>query len=158
MAAFFKRAVFEDFDVAHMGKMNTTHAAIFAHHGSVVIEGGTTKTAAAKSETMVRVIIKRKETVKVGFVGDENNDGSLPKYAELIEAAEKAIKEAKEAIAELEYNGNGKLNKEAAIAKKEAEIAAIEAELKIRQAEFEAELAELEALVDVEEEEEVPAE
>ena len=78
-------------------------------------------------------------------------------YAELIEAAEEAIKEAKEAIAELEYNGNGKLNKEAAIAKKEAEIAAIEAELKIRQAEFEAELAELKALVDVEEEE-VPAE
>ena len=94
----------------------------------------------------------------VGFVGDENNQGSLPKYAELIEKAEEAIKEAKEAIAELEYNGNGKLNKEAAIAKKEAEIAAIEAELKIRQAEFEAELAELEALVDVEEEEEVPAE
>ena len=80
-------------------------------------------------------------------------------YAELIEAAEKAIKEAKEAIAELEYNGQGKLNKEAAIVKQEAEIAAIEAELKIRQAEFEAELAELEALVDVEEEEEeVPAE
>ena len=94
----------------------------------------------------------------VSFVGDENNDGSLPKYAELIEAAEKAIKEAKEAIAELEYNGQGKLNKEAAIVKQEAEIAAIEAELKIRQAEFEAELAELEALVDVEEEEEVPAE
>lgn len=85
-------------------------------------------------------------------------------YAELIEAAEKAIKEAKEAIAELEYNGQyngqGKLTKEAAIAKKEAEIAAIEAELKIRQAEFEAELAELKALVDPEEEgeEEVPAE
>ena len=85
-------------------------------------------------------------------------------YAELIEAAEKAIKEAKEYIAELEYEvhqdiNSNKLTKEAAIAKKEAEIAAIEAELKFRQAEFEAELAELEALVDVEEEEEeVPAE
>ena len=99
----------------------------------------------------------------VSFVGDENSQGSLPKYAELIEKAEEAIKEAKEYIAELEYEVNqdinsNKLTKEAAIAKKEAEIAAIEAELKIRQAEFEAELAELEALVDVEEEEEVPAE
>ena len=90
------------------------------------------------------------------FVNDQWQ--GIYNYAELIEAAEKAIKEAKEAIAELEYNGQGKLTKEAAIAKKEAEIAAIEAELKIRQAEFEAELAELEALVDVEEEEEVPAE
>lgn len=74
----------------------------------------------------------------------------------MIEAAEKAIKEAKEAIAELEYNGQGKLTKEAAIAKKEAEIAAIEAELKIRQAEYDAEMAELKALVAPEEE--VPAE
>ena len=96
----------------------------------------------------------------VSFVGDENNEGSLPKYAELIEEAEEAIKEAKEAIAELEYNGQGKLTKEAAIAKKEAEIAAIEAELKIRQAEYDAEMAELKALVAPEEEgeEEVPAE
>ena len=88
----------------------------------------------------------------------------LYNYAELIEEAEEAIKEAKEAIAELEYNGEyngqGKLNKEAAIAKKEAEIAAIEAELKIRQAEYDAEMAELKALVAPEEEgeEEVPAE
>ena len=84
----------------------------------------------------------------------------LYNYAELIEKAEEAIKEAKEAIAELEYNGNGKLNKEAEIAKKEAEIAAIEAELKFRQAEYDAEMAELKALVAPEEEgeEEVPAE
>ena len=96
------------------------------------------------------------------FVNDQWQ--GIYNYAELIEAAEKAIKEAKEAIAELEYNGEyngqGKLNKEAAIAKKEAEIAAIEAELKIRQAEYDAEMAELKALVAPEEEgeEEVPAE
>ena len=86
--------------------------------------------------------------------------GELPMWIADMNFAVDTIKEAKEAIAELEYNGNGKLNKEAAIAKKEAEIAAIEAELKIRQAEFEAELAELEALVAPEEEgeEEVPAE
>ena len=88
------------------------------------------------------------------FVNDQWQ--GIYNYAELIEAAEKAIKEAKEAIAELEYNGQGKLTKEAAIAKKEAEIAAIEAELKIRQAEYDAEMAELKALVAPEEE--VPAE
>ena len=103
-----------------------------------------------------------------GFVGDETNEGSLPDYAELIEAAEKNIKKAKEYIADLEYKdylGENKLNKEGAIAKKEAEIAAIETELEVRQAEYDAEMAELKALVGADEEEgegageeEVPAE